>query len=75
MCSELKEQVKALGKTLIEELEKAAQQKELLDREIEAINQEKALITSALKTCQEENEVWQNECCSEVVPRKLIRST
>jgi WD40 repeat protein len=53
---ELKEQVKALGKTLIEELEKAAQQKELLDREIEAINQEKALITSALKTCQEENE-------------------
>eukprot|EP00668_Euglena_longa_P006428 GGOE01007659.1.p1 GENE.GGOE01007659.1~~GGOE01007659.1.p1 ORF type:complete len:890 (-),score=332.24 GGOE01007659.1:863-3484(-) len=54
---ELKEQVKALGKTLIEELEKAAQQKELLDSEIAAINHEKDLIKSALKTTQEENEL------------------
>lgn len=53
---ELKEQVKTLGKTLIEELEKAAQQKEMLDQEILAISEEKELMTSALKASQEDNE-------------------
>eukprot|EP00667_Euglena_gracilis_P006968 EG_transcript_7027 len=53
---ELKEQIKALGKTLVEELEKAAQQKELLDAEILAIHQEKDLLSSSLKAIQEDNE-------------------
>eukprot|EP00993_Chasmostoma_nieuportense_P000968 NODE_188_length_2767_cov_22.324621_g174_i0.p1 GENE.NODE_188_length_2767_cov_22.324621_g174_i0~~NODE_188_length_2767_cov_22.324621_g174_i0.p1 ORF type:complete len:858 (-),score=316.05 NODE_188_length_2767_cov_22.324621_g174_i0:193-2706(-) len=58
---ELKEQVKALGKTLIEELEKAAHQKELLDKEIQALNDEKELIASALKSCQEENDLLKEQ--------------
>eukprot|EP01004_Peranema_trichophorum_P004254 NODE_318_length_2966_cov_42.475554_g275_i0.p1 GENE.NODE_318_length_2966_cov_42.475554_g275_i0~~NODE_318_length_2966_cov_42.475554_g275_i0.p1 ORF type:complete len:710 (+),score=156.12 NODE_318_length_2966_cov_42.475554_g275_i0:549-2678(+) len=58
---ELKEQVKALGKTLIEELEKAAQQKELLDKEIMVITEEKELIASALKSSQEENELLKQQ--------------
>ena len=54
---ELKEQVKALGKTLIEELEKAAQQKELMDKEICAITAEKELIAQELAASQAEIEV------------------
>lgn len=45
-------QVKALGKTLIEELEKAALQKETLDNQINTITAEKDHVNSALKTAQ-----------------------
>ena len=58
---ELKEQVRALGKTLIEELEKAARQKELLEGEIGAITEERDLVNTALTTCQGENEELRNQ--------------
>eukprot|EP00906_Rhabdomonas_costata_P029520 RCo041650 len=59
--AELKEQVKALGRTLVEELEKAAQQKEMLDKEIVAITEERELVASALKTCQQENNLLKQQ--------------
>jgi hypothetical protein len=70
---ELKEQVKALGKTLIEELEKAAQQKELMDKEICAITAEKELIAQELAASQAEIESLKQQIAELTAERDELR--
>eukprot|EP00669_Euglena_mutabilis_P008524 TRINITY_DN3565_c0_g1_i1.p1 TRINITY_DN3565_c0_g1~~TRINITY_DN3565_c0_g1_i1.p1 ORF type:complete len:406 (+),score=145.88 TRINITY_DN3565_c0_g1_i1:277-1494(+) len=58
---ELKEQVKALGRTLIEELEKAGQQKDALAAEVDTVTQERESLANALAETRAENQTLREQ--------------